>query len=301
MNLFFEKFFYIFKNCRNNFKNFLNNLKNYHNDQALNFPKSNNFTNPILIYANVVHQRNFPKINKFLYKVFYICFDISKINNLTRNFFSINKFNFLSFYQKDHGNRDGSNLEAWIRNLLYERNLNDCVKKIFLFTHPRILGYVFNPVSFWFCVDEENNLRAVLFEVNNTFNQHHSYLVYNDNHQIITNDQWFNCDKKFYVSPFFEIVGNYKFRVNFSENKIAVWIDYFIEGKKTLLTSVISYDIMPFTKSRITSIIVKSPLLVFKVIFLIHWQALKLFLKKIKFVTNPNKISKNISTNHEKF
>jgi hypothetical protein len=281
-------------------KNFLDFI-NRKNNQNLIQIKANNFINPMLIYANVVHQRNIPKINKFLYKVFYICFDISKINSLSKNFFSINKFNILSFYQKDHGKRDGSNIESWIRNLLIERNLNDQVKRIFLFTHPRILGYVFNPVSFWFCVDEDHNLRAVLFEVNNTFNQYHSYLVYNENHEIINHNQWFECDKKFYVSPFFEIIGKYKFRVNFSPNKIAVWIDYFIEGEKNLLTSVTSYEIFPYTESRIAPIIFKSPLLIFKVIFLIHWQALKLFLKKIKFVTNPNKISKNISTNHEKF
>lgn len=251
-------------------------------------------------YADIFHKRITPKENSFSYRVFYICFDIEKISELSNKIFSVNKFNLFSFYFKDHGKKDGSSLKNWADNLFNQQGIKN-YNRIFLHTHPRILGYVFNPVSFWFCVDEDNNLRAVLFEVNNTFNQHHSYLVYNENHQIITNDQWFNCDKKFYVSPFFEIVGNYKFRVNFSQNKIAVWIDYFIEGEKNLLTSVISYDIIPFTKSRIIPIIVKSPLLVFKVIFLIHWQALKLFLKKIKFVTNPNKISKNISTNHEKF
>ncbi len=277
-------------------KNYLKK-ENYNNSQST----VKTFSSLMLVYAKVFHKRTFPSLNQFCYDVFYICFDISKIKDLRANFFSLNRFNFFSFYEKDHGNRDGSNLENWIRKLLYEKNLNESIKKIFLFTHPRIFGYVFNPVNFWFCLDSENNLRAILFEVNNTFGQHHCYLVYNENHSIINLDQWFSCDKKFYVSPFFSIIGNYKFRVNFTPKKIAVWIDYEIDGKKNLFTNVISTAIVPLTKSSLIKVFGHIPFLTFKVIILIHWQALKLFFKKIKFVANPNKIPKNITTNHDKF
>lgn len=286
---FLKKFYYDFLNiffgAKNNDKIFSSRVKN--------------FPSLMLVYANLMHLRTIPKINKFLYKVFYICFDISKIDNLKCKFFSLNKFNIFSFYIKDHGKRDGSSLELWIRQLLYEKNLDEYVKKIFLFTHPRIFGYVFNPVSFWFCVDDENNLRAILFEVNNTFSQNHCYLVYNENKEIITSDQWFECSKNFYVSPFFEIAGKYKFRVNFVVDKIAVWIDYVIEDKKNLLTSVISYDIKPHNSSNLLRAFLQIPFLTFQVIFLIHWQALKLFFKRNKYIANPNKIPKNITTNHD--
>lgn len=266
-----------------------------------------NFASQFLVFANVMHKRCSPKINQFLYKVFYICFDISKPNSLKQIFFSINRFNVFSFYNKDHGNRDGKDLELWIRKILDEKNLNEQIKKIFLFTHPRIFGYVFNPVSFWFCLDVDNNLRAILFEVNNTFGQHHCYLVYNEDHSIIYEDQWFSTEKKLYVSPFFEVEGNYRFRVIFKPNKIAVWIDYFVEGQKKLLTSAISYKVKQFSSFNLIHAFWQIPVVTFKVIYLIHWQALKLFFKKIKFVSNPhkindkinNKISNTISTNQQ--
>jgi hypothetical protein len=293
----------IFKNFINLLTTFLkfilNNFFLAKNINKISAPKVKNFNSLMLIYANVMHVRTMPKINKFFYKVFYICFDISKINKLSCKFFSVNRFNIFSFYEKDHGKRDGSSIEIWIRKLLYEKNLDDYVKKIFLFTHPRCLGYVFNPVSFWFCIDDENNLRAILFEVNNTFAQSHSYLVYNEDKSIINPNQWFECNKNFYVSPFFEITGKYKFRVNFVVDKIAVWIDYVIEGKKNLLTNVISYKVKPFTESSLLSAFLQIPFLTFKVIFLIHWQALKLFFKRNKYVANPNKIPKNITTNND--
>ncbi|GDX35747.1 DUF1365 domain-containing protein [Alphaproteobacteria bacterium] len=258
---------------------------------------SNNFASYFLVFANVMHKRCSPKINQFVYKVFYICFDISKINNLKQSFFSINRFNVFSFYNKDHGNRDGKDLEIWIRKILNEKNLNEQIVKIFLFTHPRFLGYVFNPVSFWFCLDADNNLKAILFEVNNTFNQHHCYLVYNQDQTEIGEDQWFTTDKKMYVSPFFKVEGNYRFRVIFKPNKTAVWIDYIVEGQKKLLTSAISYKIKQYNDFNLINAFWQIPLVTFKVIFLIHWQALKLFLKKIKFISNPNKISNKITTN----
>lgn len=287
INNFWQKYF----SKISNFFCSQNNSKNYQLN-SLNYLKSS------IVLANVNHQRLSPKINQFTYQVFYFCFDISKIAHLKKFFLSINRFNLFSFYFKDHGKKDGSSLESWIRNLLIEKNLNHLVDKIYLFTHPRVLNYVFNPVSFWFCVDSENNLRAVLFEVNNTFSQTHSYLVYNPDHSIITKDQWFATTKNFYVSPFFEVIGNYKFRVIFNPKKIAVWIDYYQQDQKKLLTSAISYQILSLTSPRLLLAFIKIPLVTFKVIILIHWQALKLFFKGIKFVKNPNQIPNKITTNN---
>lgn len=271
----------------------------YQNFSSKDQQSSLNFLNPMIVFADVNHQRLEPKINQFTYQVFYCCFDISKVDQLKNLFLGINRFNLFSFYFKDHAKRDGSSLESWIRNLLIEKNLNHLVEKIYLFTHPRVLNYVFNPVSFWFCVDSENNLRAVLFEVNNTFSQTHSYLVYNQDYSVINKDQWFTTEKNFYVSPFFEVLGSYKFRVIFNPKKIAVWIDYFNQDQKKLLTSAISYRISKLTNFGLLRAFFKIPLVTFKVIILIHWQALKLFFKGLKFVKNPNQIPNKITTNNK--
>jgi DUF1365 family protein len=238
-----------------------------------------------LFDASVIHKRLKPSINQFNYRIFYICFDITKIQNLRSKIFSLNRFNLFSFYQKDHGNKDGSSLESWIRKILKAENLAEKTKKIFLFTHPRILGFAFNPVSFWFCLDEEKKLIAVLAQVNNTFGETHCYLVFNPNHSPIEQNQWLEAKKEFHVSPFFAVEGFYKFRFIFSENKIAAFIDYFT-NEKSLLTSVTASS-HEMTNLNLVWFFFKIPTMIIKVIFLIHWQALKLLFKKNKYFPKP--------------
>jgi len=250
-----------------------------------------------LCLAQVFHKRLAPSINQFSYRVFYICFDVTKTKNLCSKFLSLNRFNLFSFYEKDHGKRDGSSLDGCIREILLSQNINHHVKKIFLMTHPRIFGYAFNPVSFWFCLSEKEELVAVLAEVHNTFGENHNYLVFNRDNSPIKQDQWFDADKQFHVSPFFEVKGSYKFRFIFDQNKIAAWIDYLSDSKqKSLLTSVICKKI-DLTSKNLLRQFFAIPLMTFKVIFLIHWQALKLLLKKNKYISKPKKLTQNLTNN----
>ncbi len=252
-----------------------------------------------LCQAIVMHKRLRPRINQFVYQIFYLCFDIAKTDKITSKFLSINRFNLFSFYNSDHGNRDGSNLEIWIREILDQRNLNSKVKKIYLMTHPRVLGYVFNPVSFWFCFDEKEKLIAVLSEVNNTFGENHNYLIYNFDHSQIDENQWFKAHKEFHVSPFFKTEGKYKFRFVFNDKKIAVWINYLADDdKENLLTSVICTQ-HKLNDSNLLKCFFLFPLMTFKVIILIHWQALKILSKKIKYISKPLKKSHKITFNNE--
>jgi DUF1365 family protein len=240
-----------------------------------------------LCLADVWHKRLIPSVNTFSYRVFYLCFDITKTHKITSKLLSWNRFNLFSFYDKDHGQRDGSNLESWIRNILSNHDLNDQTKQIFLLTHPRILGYVFNPVSFWFCLDKEEKLIAVLAEVSNTFGENHNYLIFNQNHAIIEPNQWFDAKKEFHVSPFFEVKGSYKFRFIFNQKKVAAWIDYLANnGQKNLLTSVICKKVKP-SDFMLLKQLLSIPVVTFKVIFLIHWQALKIWSKGNKYVRKP--------------
>lgn len=246
-----------------------------------------------LSHADVMHKRLRPKINQFLYRVFYICFDVAKVEELKSKFFSLDKFNLFSFCQKDYGNKDGSSLELWIRKILAEENLNQKVKRIFLFTHPRILGYAFNPVSFWFCLNEEEKIIAVLSEVNNTFGETHSYLIRNEDHSPIHENQWLESEKDFHVSPFFPVKGHYKFRFIFNEKKVAVWIDYF-EDEKSLLTSVVASNDELSDKNLIKTFF-QIPFMILKVIFLIHYQALKLVVKRNKYFSKPKQLARRLT------
>ena len=241
-----------------------------------------------------MHKRLVPKVNQFIYEVFYICFDIAKINNLSKKFFSINKFNLFSFYEKDYGPKDGSSIENWAWNILKNQQIDNKINKIFLFTHPRVLGYVFNPASFLFCLDSQEKLQAVIVQVNNTFNENHSYLIFNKDASVIANNQWFKADKEFHVSPFFERKGFYKFRFIFEQNKIAVWIDYFTD-EKTLLTSVILKKQVDFDDLNLILAFIKIPFMTLKVILLIHIQALKIVFKKIKYISKPEQKNSKIT------
>jgi DUF1365 family protein len=247
-----------------------------------------------IIFAKVMHKRLLPRVNQFLYEVFYICFDIAKINNLSKKIFSLNKFNLFSFYEKDYGPKDGSSIENWAWNILKNQKIDDNIKKIFLFTHPRVLGYVFNPASFLFCINEHEKLQAVIVQVNNTFGENHCYLVFNKDGSSILENQWLEADKEFHVSPFFKIEGHYKFRFIFEQNKIAIWIDYFTD-EKTLLTSVICKKQFDFDNLSLIFAFIKIPFMTLKVIILIHIQALKIVFKKIKYIRKPEQKNSKIT------
>ena len=131
-----------------------------------------------LFKASIYHKRLFPKANKFRYSGFYIKFSIDSLQTLKSLVFSVNRFNLFSFYEKDHGYRDGSKLDTWAINTLGKAGLANFDGRIVLQTFPRVLGYVFNPVSFWYCY-KHDKLAAVICEVNNTFGESHSYVIKN--------------------------------------------------------------------------------------------------------------------------
>ncbi len=250
-----------------------------------------------LCLADIWHKRLKPSTNSFSYRVFYLCFELAETKKISSKFLSLNRFNLFSFYNKDHGARDGENLEEWIRKILRNYDCDSKVARIFLMTHPRVLGYVFNPVSFWFCLDKNENLIAVLSEVNNTFGENHNYLLFNYDHSAINQNQWFEAKKEFHVSPFFEVKGNYKFRFIFNREKIGVWIDYLSDSKqKSLMTRVICRNKKLCDRSLLQQFCL-IPLMTMKVVFLIHWQAIKLLCKKNKYVPKPLKQNSQLTIN----
>ena len=247
---------------------------------------------PQLFFGKVMHGRLFPKRNNFTYGIYYLAFPLAKIKNLP---ISYNSFAPLSFYDRDHGYCDGSSLEKWARDLLFCYDITEADGDITLICMPRVLGYVFNPVSFWLCHDKKGSLRAVLCEVHNTFGERHTYLCAHDDHRPITRDETLKADKLFHVSPLLKREGHYEFRFDTTDNKFGVWIDFFdAEGKKQLVTSLIG-KLKPMNAESLRNAFWRYPLITLKAIMLIHWQALKLLAKGIKYVSHPPQNSEKVS------
>jgi len=253
-------------------------------------------TNHNLCFAKVFHKRFWPRQNQFLYQVYYLLINLDEIEKIKSKFLSLNKFNIFSFYNKDHAKHNqikgSNNLRNWINNILKAENIE--AKKVMLLCHPRIFGYVFNPASFWFCFDEKDRLIAVLSEVQNTFGEAHSYLIYNQNLEEILPSQEHFAKKEFHVSPFFKREGKYRFKFDYSREKIKVFIDYFDEDKLLLQTYLVAVS-KPINDYELTKAFFAIPFVTLKVIILIHYQALKIVFKGIKYVKKPSQLSNRIT------
>ena len=250
-------------------------------------------TNSCIYSGSVIHKRFKPKEHFFKYKVFSLFIDLSELEELNKNlkFFSFNKFNLISFHEKDHGERDGSSLLNWVKLNLRNNNISTENIKIKLLCYPRILGYVFNPLSIFFVYDKDENLISILYEVKNTFGEQHTYVFkIEGENKLIQN----NCSKKFHVSPFIEMDCNYFFRVLNPAEKLSVIIDQYDKEGKILFASQdgIRSD---FTSLNLMNSYLKHPLMTFKIISAIHFEAFKLWVKGIKFVKKKLKIKNNIT------
>jgi hypothetical protein len=228
--------------------------------------------------AEIFHARQGKWTNKFRYRGLYMDFWLAEEEQGHHygRFFSWESFNLFSFYKRDHGGRDGSSLRDWAKEQLCKAGIDNFNGQIKLTTMPRLLGYVFNPVSFWHCY-EKDHLVAVICEVNNTFGESHNYVVQNP-----LENKEAPMEKVFHVSPFYSVKGRYRF--NFTK-KDFVSISYESEHGPfiaTLKGSPIEEGSWPLLK-----LFLSNPLYTFFVVFLIHYQALRLFIKRVPFYPKP--------------
>ena len=247
--------------------------------------------------GQVIHKRFKPKEHFFKYKVFSLFLDLSEIKEIERkiSFFSYNKFNLISFFDKDHGDRNGTSLIEWVKNNLKKSGLNIDQVKIKLLCYPRILGYVFNPLSIFFVYNYKSSLIAILYEVKNTFGEQHTYVFKtNPNEKNVQN----NCEKKFHVSPFMDLSSRYYFKILDPQNKLSVVIDQRDKEGKLLYASQDGLKSELSAKNLILSYI-KHPLMTFKIISAIHFEALRLWVKGIKLIKKEKKIKNNITIETE--
>ena len=243
--------------------------------------------------GHVIHKRFWPKKHFFKYKVFSLLIDLSELYELEKGLtlFSYNKFNVLSFYDIDHGPRDGSSLIDWVKENMTKNNINTDGITIKLLCYPRIWGYVFNPLSVFFVYDKNSNLVSILYEVKNTFNEQHTYIFKLQKTEKLIEH---SCRKKFHVSPFIEMNCTYYFKIAKPGEKISVYIDQYDNENKLLVALQEGIKVILNNKNLI-KVFFSHPMMSFKIILAIHFEAFKLWIKRVKFVKKKFKIKNNIT------
>ena len=229
------------------------------------------------------HGRKGAVENRFSYGVDYML--LNPETGIGPALFSRNRGNLVSVYDVDHGGapKAGQGV-AWVRQVLAAHGLAGA-DRIELLAQPRVLGHVFNPVSFWLCHDAPGALRVVIAEVSNTFGQRHSYLCHRDDQGAITREDTLAAQKIFHVSPFQPVEGGYQFRFDIQPDRIGIWIDY-TAGAGGLIATLTGRRV-PLTNKAILWACLRRPLGSRRVLALIHWQALKLFFKGAGYRAPP--------------
>ncbi len=252
-----------------------------------------NFFNSCIYSGFVTHRRFKPKRHFFKYKTFSLLIDLKEIESLGKkiSFFSYNRFNVLSFYDVDHGPRNGTSLVNWVKTRLSDVKINIGTGSIKLLCYPRFFGYVFNPLSIFYCYNESSQLKAVLYEVKNTYNEQHTYVF---SAAPSSNLVLHKCEKKFYVSPFMEMKTFYNFRLLNPGKILNVYIKQ-RDSEGTLLTACQGGEKIEMSSKNLLLQFLKHPLMSFKVIAAIHFEALRLWMKGVKFVKRNIKIKNNFS------
>ena len=243
-----------------------------------------------LYFGTVTHARFRPVEHSFRYKVFSMLIDVDRINELDRStrFFSYNKRNIFSFFDRDHGRRDGTSLRSWILSVLSQCNLDFEPNHIELLCYPRLWGYVFNPLSVFYCYDSRGVLIACVYEVSNTFGESHAYVIPAAHAADNGNRQHHQSAQKiFYVSPFLDVKGQYNFNIDQPDDTVAVLIRETQDGELVLLATF-GGRAKPFSDSVLLHALGKFPLMTLKVIAAIHWEAFALWRKGIKHIPHTD-------------
>ena len=244
------------------------------------------------IYNGEVTHTRFKPVRHFLkYKTFSLLIDLDEINILDKSIgiFSHNKFNIFSFYDKDHGDRDGGNLKDWVISNLKKFQIKENITNIKVLCYPRILGYVFNPLSIFYCY-EKDKLVAIFYEVKNTFNEQHTYIFKIKNNEEIIQ----KCRKKFYVSPFMDMETYYNFKLLNPNDKLSVFIKQ-TDADGTILTATQTGDKKEFSYKQLAINFLKYPLMTIKIISSIHYEALLLWKKGAIYRKREIKLKNNLS------
>ena len=250
---------------------------------------------PHLGFGHVHHRRLRPRTHAFTYRTFFLLLPMRALAQQTA--LACNRPAAISFYDRDHGDgrspQQGGAL-AWLLELLHREGIDDADGDIWLHCYPRVWGYTFKPVSFWYCHRADGSLRAIVVEVNNTFGERHCYLL-----EDPPTGATLTARKVFHVSPFCEVRGNYAFRFQTHSTRDGlprsqVHIDLNDEHGLLLHTSV-SGRLEPVTPQTLRRALWRYPVMTLAVIARIHWQALRLWLLRVGFHTKPPAPTKSVT------
>ena len=239
--------------------------------------------------GKVMHRRLRPATHQFSYGVFFLRLPLSQWKAAGNRWLSVDRFNLLSLRTHDYGARDGTSVEQWARALLETNGLTAADGEIVLQTFPRLLGYVFNPISIYFCYDKKGVMRAAICEVSNTFGERHNYLIAHGNGEPILTADWLVARKVFHVSPFCEIRGYYRFRFEQHAGCAFAQIDHYDGSgdEDKLIVTTIHGTPRSLTSASAISTFLTFPLMTLGVVARIHWQAWKLWRKSVPFFAKP--------------
>lgn len=238
-----------------------------------------------VVRSRVSHARRVPVKNRFAYDMDYLLLDEAALGEAPGpRLFSYGRPNVVSLHPSDHGVADFNGIGG-VRRLAKEAGV-DGADHVLLLTHPRYWGFTFNPVSFWFIVSRAGSLRAVLAEVHNTFGERHCYLCVPEDGADIGLESTTVSAKRFHVSPFFDIEGQYRFRFRLAEDCVAVRILY-DDGAGGGLTTSIAGARRPFNDRELARALLRRPFGAVRTLALIHFQALRLYCKGVRYRKRP--------------
>ena len=243
---------------------------------------------PGLYVGRVMHHRLAPIRHRFVYRVLYLLLDIDRLADLDRRLrlLSVDRPNLYSFWASDHGPRDGGPLRPWVDSHLADNDLDISGGRRFVLCMPRVLGYVFNPLSIYYCYDAGRHLRAIVYEVRNTFGEQHVYVLPAGPAQRSEGSVRHGCAKAFYVSPFIEMRARYRFRIAPPGARLSVSIREQGEAGARLFASLTG-ERRPLTDWQLARGALSHPLATRKVIAGIYWEAFRLWLKSAPLASRP--------------
>ncbi len=243
-------------------------------------------------FGQVRHTRHRPRRHAFAYPTYFLMLPLRSLKAHGDGALARNRRAALAFHDRDHGN-GGPDCLAWIDGLLAQHGMDDADGEVWLHTYPRVFGYSFKPVSFWYCHRRDGSLRAVVAEVNNTFGERHCYLLDAPRYGVPC-----TASKVFHVSPFCPVRGHYRFVFMRTEAqadspaRTVARIDYFDhenggDSDGVLINTSVSGDLQPLSTTSTRRALWRYPAMTFGVIARIHWQALHLWVKRAPFFRQP--------------
>src|ERR1700761_1357371 len=230
----------------------------------------------------VMHRRLAPRHHRFKYSVFALLLDLDELPELDRTsrLFKYNRRGLFSFQDRDHGPVDAKaspDLKHWLDGLLSDAGIAARGARRVL-CYPRILGFVFNPLSVWFCHDEQDVLKAIVYEVHNTYEERHAYVLPVDEDTKMVRH---GCPKNFYVSPFLSRDCRYQFRIRPPGDNVAVAI-LEEEAGQAILNASFAGERRPLNDGMLLKMLFGYPLMTLKVVLAIHYEAVRLMLKGVR-------------------